>query len=149
MVSVCTCVIKGCAGEASLWTSADASMYVHVQCTCTCAYILPVCLYMCICIVLINIDNSLPLTSSHSGTGAANCSEASQMQLINHCKAMAEQASSLVQAVKLFMNNPDSLAAMLGLINSSRAMIPVSGWGYSSECGLHNGIIFISCLAIQ
>ncbi len=48
------------------------------------------------------------------------------MQLINHCKAVAEQVSSLVQAIRLSMTNPDSPAAQLGLINSSQAMIAVS-----------------------
>ena len=60
------------------------------------------------------------------GAGASNRNEASQMQLINHCKAVAEQVSSLVQAIRLSMANQDSPSAQLGLINSSQAMIPVS-----------------------
>lgn len=52
--------------------------------------------------------------------------EASQTQLINHCKAVAEQISSLVQAVRMSISNPDNPSAQLGLINSSQAMIPVS-----------------------
>lgn len=61
------------------------------------------------------------------GAAASNRNEASQFQLINHCKAVAEQISSLVQAVRLSMSNQDSPSAQLGLINSSQAMIPVGG----------------------
>ncbi len=77
----------------------------------------------CVCTVQCTklIADNVPL-----GAGATNRNEASQMQLINHCKAVAEQVSSLVQAIRLSMNNPDSPAAQLGLINSSQAMIPVS-----------------------
>ena len=60
------------------------------------------------------------------GAAASNRNDASQSQLINHCKAVAEQISSLVQAVRASMSNPDSPSAQLGLINSSQAMIPVS-----------------------
>lgn len=52
--------------------------------------------------------------------------EASQTQLSNHCKQVAEQISNLVQAVRLSMQSPDSPSAQLGLINCSQAMIPVS-----------------------
>ncbi len=61
------------------------------------------------------------------GAGASNRNDASQNQLMNHCKAVAEQISSLVQSVRLSMANPDSPAAQLGLINVSQAMIPVRG----------------------
>ena len=61
------------------------------------------------------------------GAGASNRNDASQTQLINHCKAVAEQISALVQSVRASMANPDSPSAQLGLINSSQAMIPVSG----------------------
>ena len=60
------------------------------------------------------------------GARAFNCNEASQTQLINHCKAVAEQISALVQSVRSSMANPDSPSTQLGLINSSQAMIPVS-----------------------
>ena len=60
------------------------------------------------------------------GAGASNRNEASQTQLINHCKAVAEQISALVQSVRSSMANPDSPSTQLGLINSSQAMIPVS-----------------------
>lgn len=60
------------------------------------------------------------------GAAASNRNEASQSQLINHCKAVAEQISSLVQAVRTSMSNQDSPSAQLGLINASQAMIPVS-----------------------
>ena len=59
------------------------------------------------------------------GAGGSNRNEASQTQLINHCKAVAEQISSLVQAVRGSMANPDNPSAQLGLINASQAMIPV------------------------
>lgn len=59
------------------------------------------------------------------GAGASNRNEASQTQLINHCKAVAEQISNLVQAVRSSMANPDNPSAQLGLINASQAMIPV------------------------
>ncbi|CAI8034388.1 Talin-1 [Geodia barretti] len=61
------------------------------------------------------------------GAAASNRNEASQAQLINHCKAVAEQISSLVQRVRTSMSNPDSPSAQLGLINSSQAMIPPAG----------------------
>ena len=67
------------------------------------------------------------------GAAASNRNEASQAQLINHCKAVAEQISSLVQRVRTSMSNPDSPSAQLGLINSSQAMIPVS---VRNSCGL-------------
>lgn len=51
--------------------------------------------------------------------------DASQAQLMNHCKAVAEQISSLVQAVRSSMTSQDNPSAQLGLINSSQAMIPV------------------------
>ena len=60
------------------------------------------------------------------GAGASNRNEASQTQLINHCKAVAEQISALVQSVRSSMANADSPSTQLGLINSSQAMIPVS-----------------------
>ncbi len=78
------------------------------------------------------------------GAGATNRNEASQMQLINHCKAVAEQVSSLVQAIRLSMNNPDSPAAQLGLINSSQAMIPVSTHGYVSSLHVEVDLIKLS-----
>jgi len=61
------------------------------------------------------------------GAGASNRNDASQTQLINHCKAVAEQISALVQSVRASMANPDSPSAQLGLINSSQAMIPPAG----------------------
>ena len=45
---------------------------------------------------------------------------------MNHCKAVAEQISNLVQAVRTSVENQDSPSAQLGLINSSQAMVPVS-----------------------
>lgn len=51
--------------------------------------------------------------------------DASQNQLMNHCKAVAEQISNLVQAVRTSMENQDSPSAQLGLINASQAMVPV------------------------
>lgn len=58
---------------------------------------------------------------------ALNRNDASQNQLMNHCKAVAEQISNLVQAVRTSVENQDSPSAQLGLINSSQAMVPVSG----------------------
>ncbi len=60
--------------------------------------------------------------------------DASQTQLSNHCKHVAEQISNLVQAVRLSMQSPDSASAQLVLINSSQAMIPVSTLQY---CTVH------------
>ena len=61
------------------------------------------------------------------GAGASNRNEVSQTQLINHCQAVAEQISSLVQAVRNSMANPDTPGCQLGLINASQSMIPVGG----------------------
>lgn len=52
--------------------------------------------------------------------------DASQSQLMNHCKSVAEQISNLVQAVRTSIESQDSPSAQLGLINSSQAMVPVS-----------------------
>ena len=61
------------------------------------------------------------------GAATSNRNDASQSQLFNHCKAVAEQISRLVQAVRVSMVNADSPSAQLGLINASQAMIPPSG----------------------
>lgn len=51
--------------------------------------------------------------------------EASQDQLINHCKAVAEHISSLVTSVRSSISNSENPSAQLGLINSSQAIIAV------------------------
>uniref|UniRef100_A0A1X7VGP0 FERM domain-containing protein n=1 Tax=Amphimedon queenslandica TaxID=400682 RepID=A0A1X7VGP0_AMPQE len=67
---------------------------------------------------------STQLIAAAQGAGASNRNDASQNQLMNHCKAVAEQISNLVQAVRTSMENQDSPSAQLGLINSSQAMVP-------------------------
>ena len=69
---------------------------------------------------------STQLIAAAQGAGASNRNEASQSQLINHCQAVAEQISALVQSVRYSMANPDNPSAQLGLINSSQSIIPVS-----------------------
>ena len=70
---------------------------------------------------------STQLIAAAQGAGGSNRNEASQSQLINHCQAVAEQISALVQSVRYSMANPDNPSAQLGLINSSQSIIPVSG----------------------
>jgi len=73
------------------------------------------------------------------GAGASNRNDASQQQLLNHCKvswyniiitslsvqSVADQISQLVQSVRMSVNNPDSASAQLSLINASESMITV------------------------
>ena len=73
---------------------------------------------------------STQLIAAAQGAGATNRNEASQSQLINHCQAVAEQISALVQSVRFSMANPDSPSAQLGLINASQSIIPVSSPNY-------------------
>ena len=77
---------------------------------------------------------STQLIAAAQGAGASNRNEASQSQLINHCQAVAEQISALVQSVRYSMANPDSPSAQLGLINSSQTIIPVSVCVYLCMC---------------
>ena len=70
---------------------------------------------------------STQLIAAAQGAGASNRNEASQSQLISHCKAVAEQISQLIQSVRASIANPDSPSAQLGLINASMNMIPPAG----------------------
>ena len=80
----------------------------------------------CVCAVLVNVLCACVCCTCQ----CILCrNDASQTQLTNHCKQVAEQISNLVQAVRHSMQSPDSPSAQLILINSSQAMIPVSGWG--------------------
>ena len=79
------------------------------------------------------------------GSAASNRNEASQSQLINHCKAVAEQISALVTAVTTSMSNQDSTSAQLGLINASQAMIPVTRMIVVSNEFHYIPLIYIIC----
>ena len=74
---------------------------------------------------------STQLIAAAQGAGASNRNEASQSQLISHCKAVAEQISQLIQSVRASVANPDSPSAQLGLINASMNMIPVRKCPYT------------------
>ena len=80
------------------------------------------------------------------GAGVSNRNDASQSQLLNHCKAVAEQISSLVQSVRTSMTSQDSPSAQLGLINASQAMIAVRG--YFSHC-LYSSLEGATCMYIR
>ena len=71
------------------------------------------------------VDVSTQLIVAAQGAGASNHNEASQSQLISHCKVVAEQISQLIQSVRASVANPDSPSAQLGLINISMNIIPV------------------------
>lgn len=67
-------------------------------------------------------SGSTQLIAAAQGAAASNRNAASQQQLVDHSKEVANSVGLLVQAIRFVKTNPDGPSAQLGLIHSCKQL---------------------------